>query len=448
MSDINNLWVSYLMGQGYAEKSYNDLIKTALQDKTPSSRKQINDLWGDFLLSKGYSGSVNTALYNYLGSIGYKGSLNDRLRQSLITSDFFHSAADVINNLGSDLSQLFEVDPAYLYQDSTGTTPAVVGQPVGLMLDISRGLVRGSELATNGTFDAGLTGWTSLGGTTLVNGAVRIVSPDGSDAGLSQSLAVTANKHYVIEADISVTSGQGYVSLGDSTISDTNPSRYVFSESGRLLVYVIAGSVTTNFVVSQNGACDFTVDNISVTEIPGYHAKQITTASKPILRRDSSGRHYLETDGVDDFMTFDAINSSSTARYLAVAGLDTATDSGTRVMYSPGAAEYVGSANIVRAWISFIAGSARVVGNPKLRSTFELLLNGTVATVQAQGDTVTVDPSNTSSRNYTTLFRFDSAGNYWKGRFYGSTVCANSTLNEQKRTLVRNYLNDRAGATS
>ena len=53
-------------------------------------------------------------------------------------------------------------DLSTLYQDAAGTTPVTaVEQPVGLMLDRSRGLVLGSELVTNGTFDTDTTGWSN-----------------------------------------------------------------------------------------------------------------------------------------------------------------------------------------------------------------------------------------------------------------------------------------------
>ena len=62
-------------------------------------------------------------------------------------------------------------DPSYLstlFQDSAGTTPVTAsGQPVGLMLDKSKGLVRGPELITNGDF-ATDTDWLGIyGGTNL-----------------------------------------------------------------------------------------------------------------------------------------------------------------------------------------------------------------------------------------------------------------------------------------
>lgn len=51
-------------------------------------------------------------------------------------------------------------DLSTLYQDGAGTTPVTaVEQPVGLMLDKSRGMMLGPELISNGTFDSGIAGW-------------------------------------------------------------------------------------------------------------------------------------------------------------------------------------------------------------------------------------------------------------------------------------------------
>ena len=45
-------------------------------------------------------------------------------------------------------------DMSTMYQDAAGTTPVTaVEQPVGLMLDKSRGMMLGPELVSNGTFD-------------------------------------------------------------------------------------------------------------------------------------------------------------------------------------------------------------------------------------------------------------------------------------------------------
>ena len=51
-------------------------------------------------------------------------------------------------------------DLTTMFQDRAGTTPVTAdGQTVGLILDKSKGLVLGSELVANGTFDTDLSGW-------------------------------------------------------------------------------------------------------------------------------------------------------------------------------------------------------------------------------------------------------------------------------------------------
>ena len=66
-------------------------------------------------------------------------------------------------------------DLTTLFQDSAGTTPVTaVEQPVGLMLDKSKGLALGAELVTNGDF-ATDTGWNKGVGVTISGGRINYV---------------------------------------------------------------------------------------------------------------------------------------------------------------------------------------------------------------------------------------------------------------------------------
>ena len=71
-------------------------------------------------------------------------------------------------------------DMTTMFQDSAGTTPVTaVEQPVGLLLDKSKGLVLGPELVVNGTFDTNTAGWaTGFAGSaatlSVVNQRLRI----------------------------------------------------------------------------------------------------------------------------------------------------------------------------------------------------------------------------------------------------------------------------------
>ena len=68
-----------------------------------------------------------------------------------------------------------------IFQDAAGTTPVTaVEQPVGLMLDKSKGLVRGAELVTNGTFDTDLSGWASTASWAWNAGKASSLSPSAS----------------------------------------------------------------------------------------------------------------------------------------------------------------------------------------------------------------------------------------------------------------------------
>ena len=74
-------------------------------------------------------------------------------------------------------------DLTTLYQTSTGTTPVTAdGQPVGLVLDKSRGLELGDELVTNGTFDTDSdwyndAGWSITNGDATCSGGGRMFQP-------------------------------------------------------------------------------------------------------------------------------------------------------------------------------------------------------------------------------------------------------------------------------
>ncbi|WP_420229036.1 hypothetical protein ACOBWA_08420 [Psychrobacter sp. ER1] len=57
-------------------------------------------------------------------------------------------------------------DLTTLFQDAAGTTPVTKdGDPVGLMLDKSKGLKLGTELFGNGDFSNGLTDWALVAST-------------------------------------------------------------------------------------------------------------------------------------------------------------------------------------------------------------------------------------------------------------------------------------------
>jgi hypothetical protein len=186
-------------------------------------------------------------------------------------------------------------DYSTLFQDSAGTTPVTaVEQPVGLMLDKSQGLVLGPQLITNGDFSSGGTGWTADSGWTISSGAASTAA--GFTGALYQTISVVAGRLYQISFDLSAVSGGGII---PSLFGGTTVFGPTLTAAQRHTVYLFAASGNTDFRFFKSAAgAALTVDNISVKELPGNHAFQATSASRPVL----SARYNLltKTEQFDD----------------------------------------------------------------------------------------------------------------------------------------------------
>jgi hypothetical protein len=186
-------------------------------------------------------------------------------------------------------------DFSAMFQDSTGITPVTaVGQPVGLLLDKSKGLVLGSELVTNGDFSNGITGWTPSNATlTVINGEIEVnvtsawgyarqVSIPGFVVGRTYEISGTLRAGTVTKVRVNRAAGETF----GSTTSKTNTQftyRYVATATTLSLELDTEGAVGTAYF-----------DNISVKELPGNHATQATSTSRPILaRHPATGKRNL-----------------------------------------------------------------------------------------------------------------------------------------------------------
>ena len=182
-----------------------------------------------------------------------------------------NSATGAMSIDNISVKELTTISSATMFQDAAGTTPVTaVEQPVGLLLDKSKGLVLGSELVTNGTVatDSGWTkgtGWTISGGAALHTGGFGI---------LVQDFSVTSGQLYKISYDLIVTSGSVNVRLGGSY---TPPSR---ASSGSYTQYQFADAGTG---IAVYGTFEGSIDNITVKALLGNHASQATDASRPVL---------------------------------------------------------------------------------------------------------------------------------------------------------------------
>jgi len=196
-------------------------------------------------------------------------------------------------------------DYSSLFQDSAGTTPVTaVEQPVGLMLDKSQGLVLGSEKVTNGTFDTNVTGWSvgPLSGTPTWSAGEMLVTVNVANGRAQTTLSgMIVGATYRLTATMRIVTpsggskawiGASATGLGVSQFLETT------STSNVTLTRTITADATTMLLVagdnSSTSGAVFAYDNITLQQIPGNHASQATTASRPVLRARYNQATYSE----------------------------------------------------------------------------------------------------------------------------------------------------------
>lgn len=209
-------------------------------------------------------------------------------------------------------------DLSTMFQDAAGTLPVYapgqgqVDPPVGLWLDKRLGLARGVELNASGNF----TGWNSQAGWSIGgDGTATATSVSGGTAVL-RNLSLSANTFYEITVTCSsCAAGSWFVRCGFDTLSGN------ISSTGTYKFRMIRGSNAFVYVVG-NAGLSATFANISVRELPGNHAYQATTTSRPTL----SARYNLLT-GTESLAT-QSVPVAATAYTLTTAGPGSVTLSG------------------------------------------------------------------------------------------------------------------------
>jgi hypothetical protein len=167
-------------------------------------------------------------------------------------------------------------DLTTLFQDPAGTTPVTTpGQTVALALDKSKGLVLGSELN-------GLNWSTPVAGISYADGVFTFdgvtITTNGIYSTLTPTASIVAGRTYRVS--YRRTGGNG--TQIRFNVGGTLGSSY--SANGTFTELIVA---TTTAAPVFSGATNSTVrtgtvDNITIKELPGFHATQATTASRPI----------------------------------------------------------------------------------------------------------------------------------------------------------------------
>lgn len=166
-----------------------------------------------------------------------------------------------------------------LYQDAGGSLPAYmpgqgqVDSPVGLLLDKRKGLGRSAELNAGAT----LSGWTPQTGWSIDGDGVATAAAVAGGNALLRNLSLAPNTFYEITVTCtSLTAGSFFVRCGFDTVSGN------ISSAGTYTFRLLRGSNAFVYVVANSGLTGV-FSKISVRELPGNHAYQATTASRPTL---------------------------------------------------------------------------------------------------------------------------------------------------------------------
>jgi hypothetical protein len=207
-------------------------------------------------------------------------------------------------------------DFSTMFQDSAGTTPVTaVGQPVGLILDKSKGLALGSELITNtGNPFTVTTGWVGSVVTLSVDsGSLKGVNTGAGFGTIYQTISgLQIGKTYKILAYANTNSGGlcGAILRVQGTTDDSTLGVGLSGYMQNIFV-ATATSHVVYLINSSNTAGHYVLwGSVSTKELAGNHATQATSASRPVLRQDANSKYYLEFDGVDDALLAPSLSVS------------------------------------------------------------------------------------------------------------------------------------------
>lgn len=215
-------------------------------------------------------------------------------------------------------------DMSTMFQDAAGTIPVTaVGQPVGLILDKSRRLVLGPEIARP-----------LVAGNWVVTGADATHIATFNNGTLRYQSGTTAPQLIISDPSITVPAGTYLVTVVCSAW--VSGGIKVFENTGGVLNIGGVGTFTARITIAAptnamnlsrtTANVDLTISSISVKAIAGNHATQATTTKRPLLQQDAGGQLYLKFDGVDDALATGNIDFTSTDKMSVWAGVRKLSD--------------------------------------------------------------------------------------------------------------------------
>jgi hypothetical protein len=373
---------------------------------------------------------------------------------------------------GTDTGWVYDLsDMSTLFQDAAGTTPVTaVGQPVGLVLDKSKGLVLGPELVTNGDFSNGATGWTATnsGAMTADGGGYRITNIVAGASAMSQSFTTVVGRGYFVTLDVLGFGGgasSGQVRAGTTAAAFNNG--FAALPTGSATFYFVASATTTFIsVVANSGTVGAygAYDNISVKELPGNHRTQSTALNRPTYQVDDNGNYYLSYDGINDSLAT-ASFAWGTDKATVVAGVRKLSDAArgavvehTASIDANNGGFHLTAPNAASATFAFESKGTTLtdaVASSVAAPTTRVLtgigdIAGDSAIIRLDGSVIDTDTGDQGSGNYASAVNYFGAragtSLFFNGREY-SNVGINRLLTTQELDDLEAWTAGRTGIT-
>ncbi len=222
---------------------------------------------------------------------------------TMIGGAFWTPSATIIGGTSKTLNQLikslfangeqgFFYDPndlSTMFLDAEGTVPVTgAGQPVGLVLDKSKGLVLGEERVLNTSFETS-DSWAADANSNLsiMNGQAVFSSTPVYKA-FRQTGRLTVGKWYKITIDVAE------ISLGSLFLP--NLFNTVITTAG-VKTYIAQAKFDYVYLMTSSSGATAKVNSVSVKELSGNHSYQTTSSMRPLL---VASPQRLDFDTVDD----------------------------------------------------------------------------------------------------------------------------------------------------
>lgn len=234
-------------------------------------------------------------------------------------------------------------DTSTLFQDAATPVTAVT-QPIGMVLDKSRGLALGAEAVPSINWNGGYTtngakqiptGWIEWDPTHIVSATVLPNSfkftANQHSAGIELSAPATSvvgkfNKYVIRARKTAFISGNPLLQVYTGVWWEIVPISAVVGDWYTKTIY--ASAIYAVVINNASGAAEWEVEYLSVKELPGNHATQPTAGSRS-LYQVVGGYGCAQFDGVNDYLSCGSVDFSATDKVTVVAAMTLASSGGS-----------------------------------------------------------------------------------------------------------------------